>query len=163
MVDSATAGMPASPIAVETTPSCMTPPRWGWCAPAGRERSWSSSWRASWPPARCWYWSARRLTQLGHLRQLLAVHPAGDRGQEPDRNRRLLGRALAQRQDVPRRVDGRSGVGHGQDPAVAARSRGASAGLEVLLVLVAGGPKVDVGIEEGREDRLSLGVDGFAV
>ena len=141
IVDSETAGIPASPSAAETSPSCITP---------SPERSGSSSWSAITPPARRWYWSARRSTrafaigrpssekptapasrELGHLGQLLARHPPGDVGDEADRDRRLALGALAHRAEHRGRVDRRRGVRHRDHGAVAAgrgrarcRSRG---------------------------------------
>ena len=56
-------------------------------------------------------------------------------------------------------VDRRRGVGHRDDPAVAAGGGGAGAGLDVLLVLLAGGAQVDVWVEEGREGVQALGVE----
>ena len=56
-------------------------------------------------------------------------------------------------------VDRRRGVGHRDDPAVAARGGGAGAGLDVLLVLLAGGAQVDVRVEEGGEGVQAFGVE----
>ena len=161
--------MPARPSAAETGPSCMTP---------SPESSGSSSCRAMTPPQSRWYWRARRrmralgdrqpvvaeadragVAQLRHLGQLLAPHAAGDRGEEADRDRGLGARALAQRLDVGRGGDGRVGVGHREDAAVAAGGGGARPGLDVLLVLLAGGAQVDVRVEEGGEGVQALGVD----
>ena len=66
---------------------------------------------------------------------------------------------LAQGGDVGGGGDRRLGVGHREDPAVAAGGGGAGAGLDVLLVLLAGGAQVDVGVEEGGEGVQALGVD----
>ena len=127
--------MPPRPSAAETAPSCMTPPP---------DRSGSSSWRAIVPPQSRWYWSARRmmpgagdrqavvgeggragLAQLAHLGQLLAPHADGHGGDEADRDRCLGAGLLAQRADIGGGRDRRLGVGHREDPAVAARRRGA--------------------------------------
>ena len=105
------------PSAAETSPSFITPPP---------ESSGSSSCRAITPPARRWYWSARRSTrafaigrpssekpiapasrELGHLGQLLARHPAGDVGDEADRDRGLALGALADRAEHGGGVDRR--------------------------------------------------------
>ena len=99
------------------------------------------------------------LAQLDHLGQLLALHAAGDGGEEADRDRGAGARLLAQRVDVGGGRDRRLGVGHRQDPAVAAGGGGAGAGLDVLFVLVAGGAEVDVGVEEGGEGVQALGLD----
>ncbi len=77
------------------------------------------------------------LGQLRHLGQLLAHHPARDRGQEADGDRRLGRGALAQGADVGGGVHGGPGVGHRQDPAVAAGGGRARPGLDVLRILLA--------------------------
>ena len=152
--------MPAIPSAALTAPSCIAPPR---------ESVGSSSCSASTPPHRRWYCSAlRSMPALAtglpssvkpsapcSLSSAISVscsppRPARDRGEEPDRDAGLAARGLAQRAEQRRRVEHRIGVGHRDHAGVAARRRGARAGLEILLVLLAGGPQVDVGVEEGR-------------
>ena len=99
------------------------------------------------------------LAQLGHLGQLLSTHVAGHGGEEADRDGGLSAGPLAQRADIRGGGDGRLCVGHREDPAVAARRRRAAAGLDVLLMLMARGAEVDVGIEEAREGVQALGLD----
>ncbi len=103
------------------------------------------------------------VAQLGHLGQLLAPHAPGYARQESRRDGGLVGRPLAQRPDVRCRLDRWLRVRHRQNPAVAPRSRGASARLDVLLVLVAGGAEVHVRVEEGREHGPALGLDQLDV
>ena len=122
------------------------------------------------PPTRCWYCSARRITRADAIgrpssekptapasriaaisvssspripRVTVATKPVGTEASD--------GGPLAQGEDVGGVVDDRVGVGHRDDPAEAARGSGASAGLDVLLVLLPGRAQVDVGVEEGRE------------
>ena len=90
--------------------------------------------------------------QLRHVRELLAAQPARDRGQEADGHARLVRRGLAQRAKQRRRVDRGVGVGHRYHGAEPARRGGARAGLEILLVLLAGRAQMHVRIEEGREE-----------
>ena len=131
------------------------------------------------PPQSRWYWRARRsitraltigrpsslkptapgFAQLDHLGQLLALHAAGDGGEEADRDRGAGAGLLAQGGDVGGGRDRRLGVGHREDAAVAAGGGGAGPGLDVLFVLVAGGAEVDVGVEEGGEGVQALGLD----
>ena len=120
-------------------------------------------------PATAWYWSARRrspgeatgrpssvnptapaLGKVDHLGQLGAFLALADRGEETDRNLRLVLRALDQRAEDGGGVHRRLSVRHREDGAVAARSSGLRAGRDVLLVLAARRPQVDVRIDEGR-------------
>src|SRR6202012_823359 len=91
--------------------------------------------------------------------QLLALHPDRDRGGEADRDRGLGARLLPQRRNGGGVVDRRRRVRPRDDPAVAAGGGGAGAGLDVLLVLLAGRAQVDVRVEEGGEGVEALGVD----
>ena len=97
--------------------------------------------------------------QLGHLGQRVAVEPARDRGEEADRDARLAPRRLAQRAQHGGVVDHRVGVGHRDDGDEAAGRRGAGAGVEVLLVLLAGHAQVHVRVDEAREQVAALAVD----
>ena len=137
------------------------------------ESSGSSSCRAITPPARRWYWSARRRTralrigrpssekptapgvaQLGHLGQLLARHPAGDGGDEADRDRGLALGALADRARAPRRSRRGLGVGHRRSPRSSRRRRRRGCPVSMSsLCSWPGDAQVDVGVEEGREAR----------
>ena len=134
-------------------------------------------------PASRWYWSARRSTRALRTGRPSSekptapasrssaisvssspVDPAGDRGEEarpaPTASRSARSRSA---RDVGGGVDGRVGVGHREDAAVAAGRRGAGAGLDVLLVLVARGAQVDVGVEEGGKREQPVGVDDLGV
>ena len=99
------------------------------------------------------------LAHRGHLGQLAPFHPAGDRADEADRDGRDVGGLLAQGAHLVGLVDDRIGVRHRDHPAVAARRGGAGAGLDVLLVLLAGAAQVDVGVEEGGEGVQAARVD----
>ena len=161
--------MPASPSAAETGPSCTTP---------SAEKLGILLVQSDRPPAEVLVLeraaqdagAADRqavvaeadragVAERPHLGQLLAFHAAGHRRQEPDRNRCRLARCLAQGFDVGRGADRGLGVRHRQDAAVAACRGGATAGLGVLFVLVAGHAQVDVRIEEGRKGVQAFGVD----
>ena len=65
-----------------------------------------------------------RVGELGHLGQLPALLALRDRGEEADRDLRLLLRRLDERAEHRGRVDHRLGVRHGEDRAVAAGGRG---------------------------------------
>jgi hypothetical protein len=97
-----------------------------------------------------------RLCELDHLGELAPLLALADRGEEPDRHLCLGSRPLDERAEHGGRVHGRIGVRHGEDRAVPARSRGARAGDEVLLVLPPGGAEVDVGIDERRREYLAV-------
>ena len=100
------------------------------------------------------------LAQLGHLGQLLALHAARDRGEEADRDRGAARGACSRSASTSAAVEtGGSVLAIARIAAVAAGGGGAGAGLDVLLVLVAGGAQVDVGVEEGREGVQALGLD----
>ena len=88
------------------------------------------------------------LPQLRHLGQLLALQPARDGREEAHGYARVARRGVAQRPQQRGRVQRGVGVGHGDHGAVPARRSGRSAGVEVLLVLLARGTQVDVGVEE---------------
>ena len=103
------------------------------------------------------------LAQLGHLGQRLAVQAGGDAGHEADGDARLAPGGLAQAAQDRRGVDGRARVGHRHDRDEAAGGRGARAGLEVLLVLLARDAQVHVRVDEAREDVLARAVDHLAV
>ena len=97
--------------------------------------------------------------QLGHLGELAAPQPAGDRGHEADGDARVAGGGVAQGAQDRRGVDDGVGVRHRDDGAVAARRGRAGAGLEVLLVLLAGRAQVDVRVDEGGEEVAPAAVD----
>ena len=100
------------------------------------------------------------VAQLGHLGQLLAAQAAGDARQEAGRHPGPLRRLGDQRVDDRRGVDGRDRVRHRDDRAEAARGGGGRAGVDVLLVLLAGRAQVHVRVDERREQVLAGGVDG---
>ena len=95
--------------------------------------------------------SAPGVAQLGHLGQLLALEPARDRGEEADRDARL---ARAPRRAASASIGAESTTGSvfgiASDRAEAAGGGGARAGLEVLLVLLAGRAQVHVRVDERR-------------
>ena len=97
--------------------------------------------------------------QLGHLGQRVAGEAAGDRGEEADRDARLAPRGLAQRAQHGRIVDDRVGVRHRDDGDEAAGRRGARAGVEVLLVLLARHAQVHVRVDEAGEHVAALAVE----
>ena len=130
------------------------------------------------PPQRRWYWSARRITRALAIGRPSSVKPTAPASRsstisvssspfmprvtvarKPTGTEALGARLLAQGLDVGGGRDRRLGVGHREDPAVAAGGGGAGAGLDVLLVLLAGGAQVDVRVEEGGEGVQALGVD----
>ena len=142
------------------------------------ERSGSSSCRAITPPARRWYWSARRSTRALRIgspssekpiapasrssaisvssapsipRVTLATNPTGTEASRSARSRTEPSTAAES--------IGRLGVGHRDHRAVAARGGGPGARLQVLLVLLAGDAEVDVRVDEGRQHQHPLGVD----
>ncbi len=102
------------------------------------------------------------LAQRRHLGQLAPLHAAGDGRDEAGRDDRLGLGPLAERRDDRGIVDDRVGVRHRDDPAVAARGGGPGPGLDVLAVLLAGRPQMDVRVEEGREGVEPAGVDLLA-
>jgi hypothetical protein len=97
--------------------------------------------------------------QLGHLGELLAAQPAGDRGHEAQRHAGLALGLLAQGAQLRRVVEHRIGVGHRHHGDETAGRRGAGAGVEVLLVLLAGRAQVDVRVDEARQQVAALAVD----
>ena len=99
------------------------------------------------------------VAQLHHVGQLLAGQPARDRGHEADRHARLARGRRAQGRQALRRVQDGIGVGHRHDRAVAAGRRGPRAGLEVLLVLLAGRAQVHVRVDERREQVAPRALD----
>ena len=148
IVDSLIDGMPVTPSCALTSPSCiaplplsdgssscsaMTPPH----EPLVLQRL-AQHPGADDRPAVVGEARGALLAQLGHLGQLRAVHAAGDRGQEADRDARVAGGGVAQRAQQRRGVErpGRCSASRGraQNPPAAAAAR---AGLEVLLVLLA--------------------------
>ena len=161
--------MPATPSSALTSPSCIAP---------SRESVGSSSCSASTPPQRRWYCSAWRsipalATGLPSSVKpsapssrssaisvsSVAVQAARDRGHEADGDPRVAQRGVAQRPQQRRGVDHRVGVRHRDDEAEAAGRRGARAGLEVLLVLLAGRAQVHVRVDERREQVAARAVD----
>ena len=164
-------GIPASPSRAETAPSCITP---------SPDSAGSSSCRAITPPHSRWYWSALRSIPAETTGLPSSVKPsapasrssaisvsssplqaAGDRGQEADRDARLALRARRSSEPQHARRRRRPGSVLGiaitaqKPPAAAARG----AGLEVLLVLLAGGAQVDVRVDEAGNRCLPVGVD----
>ena len=154
-------GMPATPSSVLTTPSCMTPgARERRVLLVQREHAAAQALvleRAAQHPGAhdrlAVVGEAERagLAQPVHLGELLAAQPARDRAHEADGNARVARGGLAQRAEDRGRVDDRVGVRHRDDLAEAAGGRGARAGLEVLLVLLAGRAQVHVRVDEARE------------
>ena len=166
-------GMPARPRRAETTPSCMTP------LP---DSVGSSSCRAMIPPHELLVLQrlaqdagavdglavvgeAERaaLAQLGHLGQRLAVQAARDRGEEADGDAGVAAGLLAQRAQDRGGVDGRARVRLRDDRDEAAGGGGARAGVEVLLVLLAGHAQVHVRVHEAREEVAAAAVDDLGV
>ena len=164
--------MPASPSRAETSPSCMTP------VP---ESVGSSSCSAIMPPHSRWYCSALRrmpgavdrlavvgeperagLAQLGHLGQRLARQAARDEARKPTGMRASRRAASRSERRTGARVDRRVGVRHRDDGDEAAGGGGARAGVEVLLVLLAGRAQVHVRVDEAREQVPALAVDDLA-
>ena len=103
------------------------------------------------------------VAELGHLGELLAFQASRDRGQEPDGYLCLPRGGFDQRSEDRGIVDDGVGVGHGDHRAEAAGRRGGRAGLEVLLVLLAGRAQVHVRVDEPGKRMHALGVDGVAV
>jgi hypothetical protein len=99
------------------------------------------------------------IAQRGHLGQLLPLHRSSHGGEETDPDRGRRAGIRPQRLDVGGGGDGRFGVGHRQGAAIATGRGRAGAGLDVLLVLLARGAQVHVGVEEGREGVQAAGVD----
>ena len=100
-----------------------------------------------------------RIAQLRHLGQLLAAQAAGDRRQEADRDARLgAAVSISERSTAASSMTGSVfGIAiTAQNPPAAAAAR---SGLDVLLVLLAGGAQVHVRVHESREEVLALGVD----
>ena len=121
--------------------------------------------------AQRWYWSAWRsipalddrpavvgeaeravVAQLAHLGQLLALSPRVIAAKKPTGMRASRAAASRSARRIGRAVDDRIGVRHRDDRAVAAGGGRARAGLEVLLVLLAGRAQVHVRVDEGRQD-----------
>ena len=164
--------MPATPSSALTTPSCIAP------LP---DSAGSSSCSARTPPHRRWYCSARRNTPASVTGRPSSVKPAAPSARSsamsvssvPCRPRVIAGmkptgtrasRAAAS-SSAPRigalSIDRRR-VRHRDDGAVAARGGRARAGLEVLLVLLAGRAQVHVRIDERREQVASVALDDLA-
>ena len=152
-----------------TAPSCIAP------LPLSDG---SSSCSAMTPPASRWYCSALRSIPAETTGLPSSVKPsapsarssaisvsslplqaAGDRGHEADGDPRVAGGGVAQGAQHRRGVDDGVGVRHRHDGAVAARRGGAGAGLDVLLVLLAGHAKVDVRVDEGGQEVAPAAVD----
>ena len=91
--------------------------------------------------------------ELGHLRQLVAQLAFADRRHESRRHDRLVARTLDESTEDGRRVDDRLGVRHREDRAVPPGRGRLRSRADRLLVLAAGGSKVDVRIDEGRRDH----------
>ena len=161
--------MPASPSRAETSPSCITP------AP---DRLGSSSCSASTPPQSRWYWSAlrriaARWTGLPSSVKpsapasassaiSVSASPASPRVTEARKptgmraSRRAASRS--ERRTVASSTD-RVGVGHRDDGDEAAGGRRAGAGVEVLLVLLAGHAQVHVRVDEAGQQVAALALD----
>ncbi len=100
---------------------------------------------------------AARLGELGHLRELLALEPTGDRADWVDAHHPFhAGLGHDEVGDGTVVVDGQ-GIGHARHCGEAARRGCARAGGDGLLVLVAGLAEVDVDVDEPRADHLSRG------
>ena len=169
IVDSETDGTPAMPRRAAASPSCMTP-----CARELGvllvERDLKAGERlvleraahdAGALDGQAVVGEADRsgVAQLGHVGELLAAHAARDRGDEADWDGCVRLRALAEGLDRGRSVHRRLGVGHADDPAVAAGGGRAAARLDVLLVLAPGRAEVDVRVEERGHGEKPVGVD----
>ena len=98
------------------------------------------------------------LAQLAHLAQPPPGQSDADRCHEADRNAGVALRRHQHPAQKRRMVEHRVGVRHRHDRAIAARSGGPSAGLEILLMLLPGGSQVDVRVDKGREEMLALGL-----
>ncbi len=151
------------PRRAETAPSCMTP---------SPDSVGSSSCRAMTPPASRWYCSARRsipAETTGLPSSVKPIAPASRRSaisvsSSPARPRVMLARKPTGTR-ASRRARSTSepstaalstvgdGVGHRHHGAVAAGGGRRRAGVEVLLVLLARGAQVHVGVHEAREQR----------
>src|SRR3954465_4428030 len=162
--------MPVMPSIALTAPSCIAP---------RPDSDGSSSCSAITPPARRWYWIALRripadttgfspsgepsapppptpatpggplAARLGDRGEPPPGGAARDRRHEADRDPRVARGGVAQRAQHRGGVDDRVRVRHRDDRAVAARGRRAGAGVDVLLVLLAGHAQVDVRVDEG--------------
>ena len=161
------------PSRADTAPSCIAP---------SPESPGSSSWSATTPPHSRWYWSALRSVPACTTGLPSSVNPSApasrssaisvsssplrflrDRGQEPDGYLCLPRGGFDQRSEDGGVVDDGVGVRHRDHRAEAAGRRGGRAGLEVLLVLLAGRAQVHVRVDEPGERVHALGVDGVAV
>ena len=97
--------------------------------------------------------------ELDHLGELASVLALRDRRQEADRDLRLRLRALDQVAEERSGVDHGIGVRHPEDRAVPAGRGGPRARAEVLLVLAARGPEMDVWVDERRREHESVRLD----
>jgi hypothetical protein len=97
--------------------------------------------------------------QLAHLGQLLPPLRACDRGEEAGLDSRVATRGLHERAERRGRVHDRIGVRHGEDRAIAARSRGRRAARHGLLVFAAGRAQVDMRIDERRREDEPVRLD----
>ncbi len=106
---------------------------------------------------------AARVAQVGHLRELPALLPAGDRpdGVHPH-HAVLAGLGHDHLGDGPVVVH-RAGVGHRADPGEAARGRGAGARHHVFFVLVPGLSEVGVEVHEAWHHPAPLAGDHHGV
>jgi hypothetical protein len=102
------------------------------------------------------------VAQVRHLGQLLTAQPARDRGQEAGRDVGLPACRLGQRAEDRGVVDDGVGVRHRDHGAEASGRRGGSAGVDVLLVFLAGRAQVHVRVDEAGERVLARGVDDLA-
>ena len=97
--------------------------------------------------------------ERGHLGELRSVLTLRDRGQEADRNARLLLCARTQPAQDVRVVDHRVGVRHGEDRAVAAGGGRCGAARDRLLVFAARRAQMDVRVDERRCEREARRLD----
>ena len=100
------------------------------------------------------------VAQVGHLGQLVTAEPTRDRREKADRYGRLAARTLHERAQDGRVVDGRDRVRHRDQRAEPAGGRRRGAGGDRLLVLLAGGPQMDMGVDECGEEVLAGALDG---
>jgi hypothetical protein len=100
--------------------------------------------------------------QLAVVGQIVAVQSLGDRGgpEHPDPeivfDRRGFAASPLQHRH---RIDGRLGVGHGQQRRVPALERGQQAGRGRFLLRLAGNPQVDLRVDPGRHQRQTTTVE----
>ena len=101
--------------------------------------------------------------QRAHLGDALALLAGGDRGHEPGRHARLSPGLLDQAREDDRSVDDGARVRHREDRREPAGRGRSGARRDVLLVLVAGGPQVDVRIDEAGQEHEAVALDRLEI